>query len=54
MPTTATMMFGGVETHDEIVQHLIRVRDLQDEILQPLGGADRAHFLELARRVVRP
>ena len=30
------------------------VRDLQDEILQPLGGADRARFLELARQVVRP
>ena len=31
MPTTATMMFGGLETQEEIVQHLLRVRDLQDE-----------------------
>ena len=31
MPTTATMMFGGLETREEIVQHLVRVRDLQDE-----------------------
>jgi cyclic dehypoxanthinyl futalosine synthase len=31
MPTTATMMFGGLETKDEIVQHLVRVRELQDE-----------------------
>jgi len=31
MPTTATMMFGSIETTDEIVQHLLRVRDLQDE-----------------------
>ncbi len=31
MPTTATMMFGGLETQEEIVQHLVRVRDLQDE-----------------------
>jgi len=31
MPTAATMMFGSVETKDEIVQHLLRVRDLQDE-----------------------
>ena len=31
MPTTATMMFGTLETQDEIIQHLIRVRDLQDE-----------------------
>ena len=30
MPTTATMMFGSIETMDEIVQHLLRVRDLQD------------------------
>ncbi|MDE2368489.1 MAG: MarR family transcriptional regulator [Burkholderiales bacterium] len=29
------------------------VRDLQDEILQPLGGADRARFLELARQVAQ-
>jgi cyclic dehypoxanthinyl futalosine synthase len=31
MPTTATMMFGSIETTDEIIQHLLRVRDLQDE-----------------------
>ncbi|MDA8100545.1 MAG: dehypoxanthine futalosine cyclase [Nitrospiraceae bacterium] len=31
MPTTATMMFGGLETQDEIVQHMIRIRELQDE-----------------------
>ena len=31
MPTTATMMFGGLETQDEIVQHMVRLRDLQDE-----------------------
>lgn len=30
------------------------VRQLQDEILQPLGAADRARFLKLARQVVRP
>ncbi len=31
MPTTATMMFGSLETQEEIVQHLMRIRDLQDE-----------------------
>jgi len=31
MPTTATMMFGSVETDKEIVEHLIRLRDIQDE-----------------------
>jgi len=31
MPTTATMMFGSLETSEEIVQHLERLRDLQDE-----------------------
>jgi cyclic dehypoxanthinyl futalosine synthase len=31
LPTTATMMFGSLETREEIVQHLVRLRDLQDE-----------------------
>ncbi len=31
MSTTATMMFGGTETVEERIEHLRRVRDLQDE-----------------------
>ena len=31
MSTTATMMFGSVETLDDRVEHLRRIRDLQDE-----------------------
>ncbi|GAG00134.1 unnamed protein product, partial [marine sediment metagenome] len=31
MPTTATMMFGHIETAGERVEHLVRVRELQDE-----------------------
>jgi cyclic dehypoxanthinyl futalosine synthase len=31
LKTTATMMFGHVETAEEIVSHLMKVRDLQDE-----------------------
>jgi cyclic dehypoxanthinyl futalosine synthase len=31
MPTTATMMFGAREGAEDIVEHLFRVRDLQDE-----------------------
>jgi cyclic dehypoxanthinyl futalosine synthase len=31
MPTTATMMFGSVETDKEIVEHLVRLRNIQDE-----------------------
>lgn len=31
MSTTATMMFGGVETPGERIEHLRRIRDLQDE-----------------------
>jgi len=31
MPTTATMMFGSLETQEEIIEHLVRIRDLQDE-----------------------
>lgn len=30
------------------------VRDLQDDILRPLSGAERERFLKLARRVVLP
>ena len=30
MPTTATMMFGSVETDREIVEHLVRLRNIQD------------------------
>ena len=29
--STATMMYGTVEGHDERVEHLMRIRDLQDE-----------------------
>ena len=31
MRTTATMMFGHVETCEDRIEHLLRVRDLQDE-----------------------
>ena len=31
MPTTATMMFGSIETQKEIIEHLVRLRDVQDE-----------------------
>src|SRR5207249_7875529 len=37
LPTTATMMFGHVETYADRVEHLRRVRDLQDRSLA--GGA---------------
>jgi len=30
MPTTATMMFGSVETIDDIVEHLRRLREMQE------------------------
>jgi len=31
MPSTATMMFGSVETDKEIIEHLVRLRDIQDK-----------------------
>jgi cyclic dehypoxanthinyl futalosine synthase len=31
MPTTATMMFGSIESQMEIIEHLIRLREIQDE-----------------------
>jgi cyclic dehypoxanthinyl futalosine synthase len=33
MPTTATMVFGHVETPAERIEHLVRIRSLQDEAL---------------------
>jgi cyclic dehypoxanthinyl futalosine synthase len=30
MPTTATMMFGSQETPEQIVEHIFRIRELQD------------------------
>ncbi len=31
MPTTATMMFGSLETDKEIIEHMVRLREVQDE-----------------------
>ncbi len=31
MPTTATMMFGSLETDKEIIEHLVRIRAIQEE-----------------------
>ena len=31
MPTTATMMFGSIESGKDIVEHLVRLRELQDD-----------------------
>ena len=31
MPTTATMMFGGAEQPEDIIEHLFRIRELQDD-----------------------
>lgn len=52
--STATMVFGHVETQEERIQHLLRIRDLQDETggfrafipwtLSPQGTPRMAHF----------
>ncbi|WP_456469643.1 cyclic dehypoxanthinyl futalosine synthase [Archaeoglobus sp.] len=31
IPTTATMMFGHIESYEDIVEHLFKIRDLQSE-----------------------
>jgi len=31
MPTTATMMFGSTETPEQIIEHLFRVRSMQEQ-----------------------
>ncbi len=31
IPSSATMMFGSLETEGEVIEHLLRIRELQDE-----------------------
>jgi len=52
LPTSATMVFGHVETLAERVEHLLRVRDLQDEtggFLSFIAWPFQAPNTELAR-----
>ena len=44
MPTTATMMYGSVETLEQRVAHLLRLRAVQDEALAASGGASPGRF----------
>ena len=50
MSTTATMMYGHVETVEERVEHMRRIRDLQDE--QP--RLPRLHLLDVPARQHAP
>lgn len=36
LPTSATMMYGHIENESQRIQHLLRIRDLQDE--KPVGN----------------
>jgi cyclic dehypoxanthinyl futalosine synthase len=38
LPTSATMVFGHIETLDERIEHLIKIRNLQDEKNQNTSG----------------
>ncbi len=38
IPTTATMMYGHVESIEERVEHLLKIRDVQDESLARYGS----------------
>jgi cyclic dehypoxanthinyl futalosine synthase len=38
MRTTATMMFGHIESHGDRIEHLLRIRELQDETQEEKGG----------------
>jgi len=52
MRTTATMVFGHVETPQERIEHLVRLRDLQDEtggFLSFIAWPFQARNTELAR-----
>lgn len=43
LPTSATMMFGHVESMEERVEHLIRLREVQDEV--PAGNFGFLNFV---------
>lgn len=43
LPTSATMMFGHIETMEERVEHLIRIRDLQSQ--KPPGSLGFLNFV---------
>jgi cyclic dehypoxanthinyl futalosine synthase len=43
LPTSATMMFGHIETMEERVEHLFRIRDLQEE--KPEGSLGFLNFV---------
>ncbi len=43
LPTSATMMYGHVETPRHIIQHLIKIRDLQSEV--PMGNHGFVAFI---------
>ena len=36
LPTSATMMYGHIETNEERIEHLIKIRDLQAENLKTI------------------
>ena len=50
MKTTATMMFGHVETLEERIDHLLHLRELQDRTAR----LHRLHRLDLPAREHRP
>ncbi len=59
MSTTATMMWGHVETLEERVEHLRRIRELQDEMhgfraFISLDVPARQHRAGAAGDLVRP
>lgn len=41
LPTTATMMFGHIESRADRVRHLLRIRELQDETDGPSASSGR-------------
>jgi len=43
LPTSATMMFGHIETMEERIEHMMRIRDLQSE--KPTGSRGFLNFV---------
>ncbi|MDR1478045.1 MAG: radical SAM protein [Planctomycetaceae bacterium] len=43
--TNASMLFGHVETYEQRVEHIIRLRDLQDESIKLQNGGESQQFI---------
>lgn len=59
LPSNVTMLFGHVEEHEDIITHLCKVRELQDETggfqtFVPLKYSDENNTLGTRKKIIKP